>query len=380
MANRRAKKRADAVRSEGSLECFLRTVISEAIENAMKEFSVTSLDELVSDQTTINRKGIFIEEKPRKSAGTSALTQALQERSLSTSSRSLGCIEAVDPDDPSYHTVKVYILETAQEVVVEAAKDNTVEELIRHVYLTCLRMEKDEIQLPHKTSEGYELRLAYDGQPIYEMSPLERAKTLGEYELDSAAFCARKDFKKRRESARGTSVRSAARPGMVQLKVHVHANREKVALCIQSEPTQSLEDLFEKIAARRGLKRSNLYKFMEYSEVFSYEESISTLLKYNDDLNIRVLDMKTPIGRLKVSEVVLFERYFPDIPDGFSQLKAFFTMDTCNSSVQRQQTVCEDQFSANADSSSEYYVDGCCDDRSSTWFVRAGTGRSVAAF
>eukprot|EP00826_Nyctotherus_ovalis_P063732 TRINITY_DN9348_c0_g1_i12.p1 TRINITY_DN9348_c0_g1~~TRINITY_DN9348_c0_g1_i12.p1 ORF type:complete len:333 (-),score=63.75 TRINITY_DN9348_c0_g1_i12:385-1383(-) len=330
----------------------------------MKEFSVTSLDGLVSDQTTINRKGIFIEEKPRGNAGTSLLTQALQQRSLSTSSRSLGCIEAVDPSDPNYHTVKVYILETAQEITVEASKENTVEELIKHAYLTCLRMEKDEIQLPHKTSEGYELRLAYDGQPIYEMSPLDRAKTLGEYELDSAAFCARKDFKKRRGSGRGCSIRSVARPGMVKLKVHVHANREKVALCIQSEPTQLLEDLFEKIAAKRGLRRSNLYKFMEYSEVFNYEENISTLLRYSDDMNIRILDMKTPIGKLKVSEVVLFERYFPDIPDGFSQLKASFTTDTRTSSAQKQKTVCEDQFSANADSYSEYYVGICCDDRS----------------
>jgi hypothetical protein len=341
---------------EEPLECFFKGILSEAIENAMKEFSVTSSDELVSDQTRIERKGIFIEEKPKFNVGASLLTHALQTRTLGSSYHSLGHIKLLDPNDPNYHIIKVFVLETSQELSIEASKENTIEELIKHVYSVCTQMERDEIQLPYKTSRGYELRLAYDGQPIYEMGALENTKTLGEYDLDVAAFCAKKGFRPPCSKSKVDECSSRNRPGMVKLKVHVYTNKEDVTLCIQSEPTQSLEDLFGKIAIKRGLKRSNLYKFMKYSELLNYGENISTLLKYNEETNIKVLNMKTPIGYLKFSEVILFERYFPDIPEGFSQLKCSVNIDTQFLHVQRQKSVWEEQLRSDTDSSYEYHV------------------------
>jgi len=322
----------------------------------MKEFFVTSLDELVSDKTRIERKGIFIKEEPKLNVGTSLLTQAVQRRSFNNLHQPFGYIEPLDPSDPNYHIIKVFILETSQELSIEASKENTIKELIKHIYLTCLQMERDEIQLPYKTSKGYELRLAYDRQPIYEMGPLENTKTLGEYDLDAAVFCAKKGFRPPCGKRMRDKHSLKERPGMVKLKVHVYTNKEDITLCIQSEPTQSLEDLFEKVAVKRGLKKSNLYKFMKYSKLLNYEENISTLLKYNEETNIKALDMKTPIGYLKISEVILFKRYFPDIPEGFPQSKCSSSIDTQSLYLQRQKSFREEQLRTDTDSSYEYYV------------------------
>ncbi|MDR3548016.1 MAG: hypothetical protein P4M11_07095 [Candidatus Pacebacteria bacterium] len=62
---------------------------------------------------------------------------------------------------------------------------------------------------------GYELRLVDDAQPIYDISSLDRAKLLGEYALDAAAFCAKQNFQLRpRASHRRSSVRESIQRGV----------------------------------------------------------------------------------------------------------------------------------------------------------------------
>ena len=50
-------------------------------------------------------------------------------------------------------------------------------------------------------SAGYELRVVMDDQPLYEMASLDRSKLLGEYDLDTVAFCAKQNFQTRLKSA-----------------------------------------------------------------------------------------------------------------------------------------------------------------------------------
>ncbi len=103
---------------------------------------------------------------------------------------------------------------------------------------------------------------------------------------------------------------------MISLKVHVYVNKEKLTLSIQSEPGQLLQDIFEKIAIKRGLvRRKELYKFLEYTPMTEYGESVKSLLKYKDDLNLKTLGMAMKVGDLKVKEVALMERYFADVPE-----------------------------------------------------------------
>jgi hypothetical protein len=150
-------------------------------------------------------------------------------------------------------------------------------------------------EVAYNSAEGYELRLIDGGKPIYEMSALNRTRQLGDYDLDIAAFCPKKKFTQTtRKSTEYSLKKKSEKLGMNQIKVHTDNN--ETTLIVQSEPGQLLESVFDKIAVKRGLvRKKELYKFLEYSPLEYYSESINTLLKYNNPLNINEIDMHIPI-------------------------------------------------------------------------------------
>jgi len=276
--------------------------------------------ELVSDKTKFDRYGLFLKEKPKSCLRKSLITtQPPSGKSPFNPRQRIHFIEPLDENDPNYHPVKVFLGDSQRSVTVIASKENTIDELIKHIYFMCISDAKEfsDIRLPYKTTEGYELRLVDDEQPIYEIDPLERSKQLQEYNIDVVAFCAKQKYQYTTPTKhRLSSVQTIIIQGMILIKVHLFINKEKLTLNIQSEQEQQLKDVFDKIAKKRGLiRKPEMYKFLEYSSMTNYEETTKTLLKYRDYLNMKVLSMEMKIKDLKVSEIVLLQRYYADIPE-----------------------------------------------------------------
>ena len=87
-------------------------------------------------------------------------------------------------------------MDTENILEVSASKENTVDQIIRHVFYQCKNVPelKEKITLPYNTYKGYELRITFDGEAIYDMQPLGRNRKLEEINLDTVSFCANKDY------------------------------------------------------------------------------------------------------------------------------------------------------------------------------------------
>ena len=192
-------KRIDTVGSKNSHD-ISQQIINELVTGFIEEMtsSITTSNELVSDQTKIHKRGLFIKQSPKKITGKSLLSKISIGKSPFVPRKRLYYIEPLDESDPNYCSIRVFLFDSMKSINVEASKENTVEDLLKHVFAICAENEVDntlgEIALPYKTSDGYEMRLVDDGQPIYEMDPLDRTKQLGEYDLDLAAFCTKRNF------------------------------------------------------------------------------------------------------------------------------------------------------------------------------------------
>ena len=182
---------------------MFRTIINGIIEEIIEELYLPNNKILVSDLTKVDRKGNFIKESIKFQSSISTLTKILTNKSTQVPKKNMGIIEPLEESDPNFHIVKIYLLETSQSITVECSKENTIDELIKHIYLTCINMANDDIQLPYKSVDGYDLRLIYDEQPIFEMDPLDNNKKIGAYDLDAAGFCAKKNYKSQNSNKTG---------------------------------------------------------------------------------------------------------------------------------------------------------------------------------
>ena len=110
---------------------------------------------------------------------------------------------------------RVYLLGTRKYVNICVSKQNTVEEIIKHIITVCvnnpaLRKDffsagRDEGGVVHNQKiltnpDAYELRLLDDDEdeyyvPLYEISSLDRLKRIGDFEADAIAFCRVQDLK-----------------------------------------------------------------------------------------------------------------------------------------------------------------------------------------
>eukprot|EP00826_Nyctotherus_ovalis_P058115 TRINITY_DN7968_c0_g1_i2.p1 TRINITY_DN7968_c0_g1~~TRINITY_DN7968_c0_g1_i2.p1 ORF type:complete len:289 (-),score=92.44 TRINITY_DN7968_c0_g1_i2:544-1410(-) len=242
----------------------------------------------------------------------------LQSRSFTPSS-DFYYLEPLADSDPYHFGISILVAETGQKIQLVASKKSTVDDVIKFIYSLSTEKLLNGKRLAYKSAEGYELRLVDEGKPIYEMSSLNGMKQLGDYDLDVAAFCPKKKLTPSpfRKTTDISLKRKSEKLGMTVLKVHVNAGKEKTTLIVQSDPEQSLEKIFDKIALKRALVRKRkLYKFLEHFSSMDYSESMQTLLRYNDPLNTKEIDMKVPVKSLRASELVLVERFFPDVPEG----------------------------------------------------------------
>ena len=290
----------------------------DLVEAVLDEFSIQSDDQFISDTNKHKRKGIFIKETVKSRQCESLLTRALNARSCFIPRQDFYYLECLHESNPNYFNITIIIADTKQEIKLVASKKNTVEDVLNFIYSIYI---KNKEGTAYRSAEGYELRLADGGKPIYEMSALNHASQLGDYDLDVAAFCPKKKFTQAPHKNTEQSLKKKSEElGMKQIKVHI--GNDETTLIVQSEPGQLLEDVFDKIAIKRGLARKKeLYKFLEYSPLKHYSESVNTLLKYNDPLNIKEIYMSTLIQNINATELILIERFFPDLPEGY--LKRF---------------------------------------------------------
>ncbi|MDR3582334.1 MAG: hypothetical protein P4L67_03615 [Candidatus Pacebacteria bacterium] len=99
-------------------------------------------------------------------------------------------------DDPKRQKLLVYLLDTKKTMTITVSRDNTIGQILRHVFYVCTacEVESSPVRLPFDSYEGYELRAVDDDEPIYEMEPLDMKRALGPYKLECVAFCARRNY------------------------------------------------------------------------------------------------------------------------------------------------------------------------------------------
>jgi len=109
--------------------------------------------------------------------------------------RSKSAVYIVPPleTDPRRQNLTVYVLNTKRKLKITISKDNTISQIISHIFYMCL-YGNNEITLPYDNCEGYEMRMVDDDEILYEIAPLENKKEIGSYRIDIIAFCAKQDY------------------------------------------------------------------------------------------------------------------------------------------------------------------------------------------
>jgi len=152
--------------------------------------------ELISDHSKVKSPAVFVKvSKIKHDFQNSVLTMKLLENKGKKKLKNIP-LEPIPETDPNYFKLSVQILDTDKTIEISASKEHTVDQIIRHIFYT-LKNEpeyKDSIVLPHLVHNGYELRITFDGEIIYDMQPLSRNRTLEDINLDTVAFCINREF------------------------------------------------------------------------------------------------------------------------------------------------------------------------------------------
>lgn len=148
---------------------------------------------LISDAVPIRYHSIFIDSDYTPVNGKSLLTKQLTKSSVKIK-RSPRILRIPDEDDPNLYSINVKVLDNEDLITLNILKRNTVGEVIEHVLQLCKEQSEFTCRLPYRSSKGYDLRPCIGGDPIYEISPLERHIRLGYTAIDEVAFCVNKKY------------------------------------------------------------------------------------------------------------------------------------------------------------------------------------------
>lgn len=147
---------------------------------------------LIDDEYQVKHPAVFVRCQPKSTAGKSLLTLKLCERDQ----RKNDPLKEIDESDPNYFPLSVKLLNTDLILNLAVSKRDTFEEVINHILHKC-RVDpeiKESIDLPFKSSKGYELRVCLDGEIIYDLKPLEKTHKIESINLDTVALCSNKNY------------------------------------------------------------------------------------------------------------------------------------------------------------------------------------------
>ncbi len=198
------------------------------------------------------------------------------------------------------------------------------------------------------------------------MDSLDLDRELGGYDLDSVAFCARKDYspicEKRISKSYGdiaAKIENAmevneahmqkivSEKNRVLLRIHLLLGEENTLFAVSADPQQTLREVFGKVAGKRGVAlRPEDFQFRVYHDGFNVNETADRVLNYKDESNLNCLDMRLPIKELKSSELLLASKYFVDSPGGRRRAAEQDALDlallaqTRTIAIRKQQAMC----------------------------------------
>lgn len=148
---------------------------------------------LINDYTRIKSSALFIRSVPSLALRKSLLSTQLKALTRNKLRKKF-LIDSVPACDPNHFHLSVTLMNSGKTLNLNISCKSTIEDVIKHIVYYCAYDPKLSLTLPYKSHKGYDLRIIFDNEIIYDLRPLARHSKLEDINLDTVALCVKEDY------------------------------------------------------------------------------------------------------------------------------------------------------------------------------------------